>query len=129
MTLTSLYQAKKWGIRDLERRIDMGDIKKEELCNNYDDISDFEDFFTNEALKLETKHENLNKKNRMEERLIKDGIELEIEELFGAEIITEELVNYVYKNINEYLLLDSREEVAEFIKDFLVEVDNIRVIW
>ena len=78
MTLTSLYQAKKWGIRDLERRIDMGDIKKEELCNNYDDISDFEDFFTNEALKLETKHENLNKKNRMEERLIKDGIELEI---------------------------------------------------
>ena len=98
----------------------MGDIKKEELCNNYDDISDFEDFFTNEALKLETKHENLNKKNRMEERLIKDGIELEIEELFGAEIITEELVNYVYKNINEYLLLDSREEVAEFIKDFLV---------
>jgi len=65
----------------------------------------------------------------MEEQLIKDGIELEIEELFGAEIITEELVNYVYKNINEYLLLDSREEVAEFIKDFLVEVDNIRVIW
>ena len=39
------------------------------------------------------------------------------------------LVNYVYNNINEYLLLDSREEVAEFIKDFLVEVDNIRVIW
>ena len=65
----------------------------------------------------------------MEEQLIKDGIELELEELFGAEIVTEELVNYVYNNINEYLLLDSREEVLEFIKDFLVEVDNIRVIW
>ena len=65
----------------------------------------------------------------MEEQLIKDGIELGLEELFGAEIVTEELVNYVYNNINEYLLLDSREEVLEFIKDFLVEVDNIRVIW
>lgn len=65
----------------------------------------------------------------MEEQLIKDGIELELEELFGAEIVTEELVNYVYNNINEYLLLDSRKEVLEFIKDFLVEVDNIRVIW
>ena len=69
------------------------------------------------------------KEDRMEEQLIKDGIELELEELFGAEIVTEELVNYVYNNINEYLLLDSREEVLEFIKDFLVEVDNIRVIW
>ena len=47
----------------------------------------------------------------MEEQLIKDGIELELEELFGAKKVSEKLVNYVYENINEYLC--ERERVKE----------------
>ena len=51
------------------------------------------------------------KEDRTEEQLIKDGIELELEELFGAKKVSEKLVNYVYENINEYLC--ERERVKE----------------
>jgi len=56
---------------------------------------------------------------KMEER-IKADILTELELLFGnSKIVNNRLVNYIYRNLEEWLQLSSKEEIVKFIDNYV----------